>query len=241
MKLLKLAMCLGALVLGSTSLMAAQININFDSITPGHVAGDSINDCVVFSSARSNDASPLQVGGTVSLFNVVDGVRIDDSNVSAISDPNFVLPNDGSFDVLMDFSANPIRAIALTTDEFFEGPEDVNLIALTLNDNPATTEIEYDIIDFDTGSDDATSPPDNRLFIDGNTPISFVLFQGGFNPNNVDSQGRELEGFDDLRFVKFGDPTPLDPLGDPQIPEPSTLVLAGLALSASLVARRGIA
>lgn len=234
-----LAACLSAAAVLTSHGFAAQINIDFDDLTPGVYAGDAINDCVVFTSYRSNAVNPLSPGDEVQLFNPADGIRIDEFTDSAVSDPNYVLPIDGLFDVLMDFSANPITGIALTTDEFIEGPETVNLIALALNDNPATAEVEYTVVAVDSGLDDATSAPDNRLFLETtiDMPFSLILFQGGYNAGNP--SGRELEGFDDLRFVKDG--SPLDPFGDPEVPEPSTLVLVALAMGGGLLVKRQMA
>jgi len=245
MRFLTLAACIGALSIGASPAVAAQINIDFEGITPGEfVPGDILaDDCVTFFSTRSGNLDPavdrsfVDVGSIITVGLGSNGtssdIQIKAFADSAISDPNFVLPSPGEFDILMEFS-DPIRAIALTTDEFNETEDEVRILALVPTGNPD----EYEVIAFDSGPDDATSAPDNRLFLDTMGSFSHVLFQGGFNPANVDSDGRELEGFDDLRFIKAGDDTPLDPFGDPQVPEPSTFVLVALAIGGGLLVKR---
>jgi PEP-CTERM motif-containing protein len=146
----------------------------------------------------------VAVGNTVTLDNSVDGFEVlGGPGQPAISPPNFAIPlGAGLNDLLMTFTT-PVTSVQLTSDNYPETPDVIRLIALAATPTPN----QFTVLAFDQKLDDAVAPPDNLLSVNlGGAPFSYAAFE----------ITTEQEEFDDLRFT----PTP----------EPSTLVLAALAL-----------
>jgi hypothetical protein len=93
--------------------------------------------------------------------------------------------------------------------------------------------------------------PDIKLLVDGNVvPVWMMLGVGAVNPQNIGVASLNLSGAHSLTFVdwpaevgidnlKINGCTPTEPrCGQGDLPEPSSLPLAGLALAAILAVRR---
>jgi hypothetical protein len=195
--------------------VSSAVTVNFDDLAADGIIGNPLGIYpgnqyaalgVLFRTGSLTDN--VAVGNTVTLTNQVDGFEVlGGPGQPAISPPNLAIAIGGGLnDLLMTFT-RPVTSVQLTSDNYPESPDVIRLIALAATPNPS----QFTVLAFDQKLDDAVAPPDNLLSVDlGGAPFSYAVFE----------VTTEQEGFDDLRF----NPTP----------EPSTLMLAALALLGSV-------
>ena len=128
-----------------TAAQAAQAGtlIDFDELATDATSGQStyasdtyIDSCVTITSTRT-DVPAENIGQILAVNSYVEEfvVSTDTLGPAAISTPNYVLPTPGRYDILLTFT-DPVSYVALTTDQFNEGPDTVRLVGLTPQDDP---------------------------------------------------------------------------------------------------------
>jgi hypothetical protein len=201
--------------------------INFDDVSvPGGDGNQSVfpgnlyaSSGVLFSTGNL-DTDTIAVGGTVNFAKLNDEMQIANSSVSAVSQPNMVLPSPSNnfpdpnlvfYDLLLTFTT-PVISVNVTSDRFSpESPDVIRLLAMHTTATPG----QFNVLAFDQKFDDAVAPPANLLSVSlGGTSFSYALIE-------VIS---ENEGFDNLTFTS--------------VPEPSTIALVALGGLALLACRR---
>ena len=188
--------------------------INFDDVSvPGGDGNQSVfpgnlyaSSGVLFSTGNL-DTDTIAVGGTVNFAKLNDDMQIANSSLSAVSQPNMVLPSPSNnfpdpnlvfYDLLLTFTT-PVTSVNVTSDRFgFESPDVIRLLAMHATATPG----QFDVLAFDQKFDDALAPPANLLSVSlGGNSFSHALIE-------VIS---ENEGFDNVTFTS--------------IPEPSTMLI----------------
>ena len=190
MKMTKLVRTVAVLYLVGMGAGARAATINFDDLTPGTFAGDSLaSQGVVFNSATV-DLENISVGDDITLTFVTNAFNVSSPSArGAVSLPNYAIGvTVARSDMLFSFTT-PVTSASLATDvELNETPQLVRLLAL----EETSTANVFTVLALDEGSSNAVSAPGNILSVDlGGTPFDVALFQ---------ITGSGAEGFDDLTF-----------------------------------------
>jgi hypothetical protein len=185
--------------------------INFDDIVVQNntQAGNTYSAQGIEFTTYDDIASTVAVGDTIALTGGLNTFWLI-VNGNAVSGTSFAAATDGGDrEVLMSFSS-PINSLLLHTDDTVESGQTVRLLALL----STGLDTQFEVLALDEGLDDATTSPDNELFVSG-VSFSYALFQ---------TVG-EQEGFDDVTFELTA------------VPEPHTIGLTLLGLGAMVMLR----
>ncbi len=190
MKSMKLVQTVALMYIVGIGVGAEAATINFDDLTPGAVASDSLaSQGVVINSATAN-TDDISVGDTITLTFLTNVFNVLNPNApGAVSPPNYAIGvTVARSDILFNFSTAVTSASLATDVELNDARQLVRLLALETTD----TSNVFTVLALDEGFSDAVVAQDNILSVDlGGAPFNVALFQ-------VTESG--AEGFDDLTF-----------------------------------------
>ncbi|MEA5620583.1 DUF4114 domain-containing protein [Cronbergia sp. UHCC 0137] len=166
-----------------------EVTINFDNLSSGTQPSNALQDVGVL--LYSVEASgTVAVSENITFENVENSFQLLDYSQFS-SPPNGVISLlEPLGDVLIEFT-NPVNEVSLVSDLTIGDPGGVDIVRLIALEKVG--ENEFEVLAIDEIFDDETTLPEATLSLNlGNESFSYALFE----------VTTELEGFDDLSFIR---------------------------------------